>query len=274
MDTVWLWIPFQKSGAMLRYSVRFLLMGLSLIGIILASIFAENRLKKNPETENRKLDLPIFQYFGLSAILYVAVLIATYLFTQPTIDIDNRMLLPLFVCILMGLLGAYTLWQTAWFTKRWSWLQGIPWLVGILCIYWYLPQTKDKIELFKNGDGWTAYRWRESETIQAVNMLPEDTPVITNDWELLLLWTERPILNFWNGFPAEQPYQTTQYGTLRSDPAQIAFCDQAGVLVIFDDFSTQVRARMDELYIPEIPRLLGGLTVRGTYLDGTIYSCP
>jgi hypothetical protein len=78
---------------------------------------------------------------------------------------------------------------------------------------------------------------------------------------------------FLNGFPASS-CQTTQYGTLRSDPAQIAFCDQAGVLVIFDDFSTQVRARMDESYIPEIPRLLGGLTVRGTYLDGTIYSCP
>ncbi|MFA5874754.1 MAG: hypothetical protein WC832_12415 [Anaerolineales bacterium] len=273
MDTVWTWVPFQKPTTVLRYSVRFVLMGIGLITTIALSFLAGRRLQKNAETSDQKTDAPIFIYFGLSALAYVAVLIATYLFTLPTIDIDNRMLLPLFVGVVMGMLGVFALWQTAWFRERRRWLQALPWLVGILCVYWYVPQTQEKVELFHPGDGLTAYRWDRSETIQAVRALPADTPVISNDWELLLLWTQRPIYGFWNTFPAEVPYQTTRYGTDSADTVQSVFCSQGAALVVFNDFPTQVRERLDEWYLTQLPVLFDGLTVYGKYPDGTIYLC-
>jgi hypothetical protein len=273
MDTVWKWVPFQSHGTLLRYSVRFVLMGVGLITMIVLSSLARRRLQKNVETSDHKKDTPIFIYFGLSALAYVAVLIATFLFTLPTIDIDNRMLLPFFVSIVMGMLGMFAQWQTAWFRERRRWLQVLPWLVGILCVYWYIPQTQDKVVLYHPGDGLTAYRWDRSEIIQAVRALPKNTPVISNDWELLLLWTQRPIQGFWNTFPAVAPYQTTRYGTDQADAAQSVFCNQGAALVVVNDFPTQVRERLDESYLIQLPVLFDGLTVYGNYPDGTIYLC-
>lgn len=273
MDTVWMWVPFQSNGNLLRYRLRFVLMGVGLFITIALSILAGRRVQKITETCDQRTDAPIFIYFGLSALSYVAVLIATYLFTMPTIDIDNRMLLPLFVGAVMGMLGSFALWQTAWFRGRWRWLQTLPWLVGILCVYWYVPQTQDKVELFHPGSGLTAYRWDRSQTILAVRALPADMPVISNDWELLLLWTQRPIYSFWNSFPVEVPYQTTSYGKNSADIVQTVVCSWNAALVIFNDFPTQVRERLDESYLAQLPVLFGGLTVSGKYSDGTIYMC-
>ena len=271
MDTVWKWIPFQSHTTILRYSVRFVLTGIGLVTTIVLSFLAGRRLHQDT---NPKTDMPIYIYFGLSTLVYLAVLIATYLFTQPTIDIDNRMLLPFFVCLVMGMLGAFALWQTAWFRERRRWLQVLPWLVMILCMYWYIPQTQEKVKFYHLGDGLTAYHWNSSEIIQSVRALPVATPVISNDWELLLLWTERPIYGFWNTFPSDPPIQTTAYGADQRDHVQSVFCDQGAALVIFNDFSTQFRDQVGESALNQVPGLFAGLSVYGTYPDGTIYLCP
>lgn len=273
MDIVWKWIPFQSPITRLSYSFRFILMGFGLITTIALSFLAGRKLHKNAENSHPKSDALIFIYFGLSTLAYVSVLIATYLFTLPTIDIDNRMLLPLFVGVIMGLLGAFALWQTAWFRENRRLLQALPWLVGILCVYWYIPQTRESVELYHPGRGLTAYHWNRSEIIQAVRDLPADTPVISNDWELLLLWTQRPIDGFWNTFPSDLPIQTTAYGTNPGDHVQSVFCDQGAALVIFNDFPTQFTDKVGETAQDKIPDLFAGLSIYGTYPDGTIYFC-
>ena len=123
------------------------------------------------------------------------------------------------------------------------------------------------------GDGLTAYRWDRSEIIQAVRGLPTQEPVISNDWELLQLWTGRPIHGFWNTFPSKPPIQASAYGTEPSDPVQSIFCKQGAALVIFEDFPTQFRAQVGEASVGRIPGLFAGLAVYGTYPDGKIYFC-
>jgi hypothetical protein len=273
MDTIWKWVPFQANNMLLRYRLRFILLGVALAGILALALLAQRRLNKASRVEAHNTGMWVFTFFGLSAVLYVALLLATYLFTHPTIDIDNRMLLPLYVSSVMSFYGAFALWQAAWFNGRKRLLQGLPWLLAAVCIYWYYPQTQEQVELFHHGDGLTAYRWDRSETIKAVRALPADIPVISNDWELLLLWTQRPIYGFWNTFPAEAPYQTTRYGTDSADNAQSVFCSQGAALVVFNDFPTQVRERMDESFLPQLPALFDGLTIYGNYSDGTIYLC-
>jgi hypothetical protein len=273
MDIVWKWIPFQNPITKLSYSFRFVLMGVGLIIIIALSFLAGRKLHENAEISRQKSDALIFIYFGLSALTYVAVLIATYLFTLPTIDIDNRMLLPLFVGVVMGLLGAYALWQTAWFRENRRLLQAIPWLVGFLCVYWYIPQTRQIVELKHQDGGLTAYHWNRSEMIQAVRALPADTALISNDWELLLLWTQKPIYGFWVTFPTDLPLQRTAYGTNPGDPVQFVFCNQGAALVIFNDFPSQIKDKMGETAQDKLPNLFAGLSIYGAYPDGTIYFC-
>ena len=190
---------------------------------------------KKADTGEHRSDLPIFSYFGLSAFFLVVVLLLTYLFTRPTIDIDNRTLLPFFVCsvitfsghlrsgrlpspVIKKLASLKTPWSNGWqsalrqtvSSKGWNLVfQGLAWLVAAACLAWYIPQAQNMVTLYHKGDGLTAYRWGRSEIIQTVSSLPDTQPVISNDWQLLLLWTGRPIYGIWVSFPKTRPIQTT-----------------------------------------------------------------
>jgi hypothetical protein len=274
IDTVGRWVPFQNNKLALTYRIRFILAGAGLAGFLALSSWAILRLQKRAGSEDNRSDLPIFIFFGLSTFFYVVVLLLTYLFTRPTIDIDNRMLLPLFVCCVMTLYGAFALWQAAW-SKSWKLVfQILAWLVAALCLVWYIPQTQNKVTLYHGGDGLTAYHWGRSQIIQAVSALPGNQPVISNDWQLLLLWTGRPIYGIWVSLPAKAPLQTTSYGTLQSDRAQVVFCSQAAALVVFNDFSSQIKSRLGDIPDDQLQNLFKGLKVYGTYPDGIIYLCP
>ena len=272
MDTVWKWVPFQSHEMLLRYRLRFTLMGVGLAVILALVLLAVRRLRKNPEG-TRNSGLQIFSFFGLSSLIFLAVLLVTYLFTRPTIDVDNRMLLPLFVGSVMSIYSAFALWQAAWFRGKLRVLQSLPWLIAVLCVAWYYPQTRQQVKFYHAGDGLTAYAWDRSATIQAVRALPASQAVISNDWELLQLWTGRPIYGFWNTFPSKPPIQAGAYGTVPGDPVQSVFCKQGAALVIFADFPSQFRSQVGDVSAAQIPDLFAGLHVYGSYPDGKIYLC-
>jgi hypothetical protein len=272
MDTVWKWVPFQSHATLLGYRLRFVLMGIFLVVLLTLSILAERRLHKDSAENAHNSGLQILVFFGLSSLIFVAVLILTYLFTHPTIDVDNRMLLPLFAGSVMFFYAGFVMWQSAWFRGKLRVLQVIPWLIAILCVAWYIPQTRDKVDFFHHGDGLTAYRWNRSSIMQAVRNMPAEQPVISNDWELLQLWTGRPVYGFWNTFPSTPPIQSTAYGTVLGDPVQSVFCGQGAALVIVNDFPTQFRTQVGDAIGGE--GLFAGLSVYGTYADGKIYLCP
>jgi hypothetical protein len=271
MDTVWKWVPFQYHGALLGYRLRFFLMGVSLAGLLGLSIVAEQRMKKDPEEGAANSGIRIFTFFGLASVLFVGILILTYLFTHPTIDVDNRMLLPLFVGSVMSFYAAWALWQAAWFKGKLCLLQGLPWLIAILCVAWYIPQTRDEVNYFHAGDGLTAYHWNRSDIMQAVRALPAGQAVISNDWELMQLWSGRPVYGFWNTFPAKPPIQATAYGSISSDPVQAVFCQEGAAMVIVNDFPGQFQTQVGKAF--DYQTLFAGLPVYGTYADGKIYLC-
>jgi hypothetical protein len=271
LDTVWKWLPYQSNGALVSYRLRYLLIGILLVGLLGLSILAQRRIKKDATEGVSNSGLRIFTFFGLSSLLFVGVLILTYLFTHPTIDVDNRMLLPLFVSCVMSFYAAWAVWQAAWFKGWLRLMQVLPWLVAILCIAWYIPQARKEADFYHAGDGLTAYHWNRSELIQAVRALPANQAVISNDWELMQLWTGRPIYGFWNTFPAKLPIQTGTYGSVHSDKVQAVFCNKAAALVIVNDFKSQFQTQISKAINEQ--SLFKGLAVYGTYADGTIYLC-
>ena len=273
MDTVWKWVPFQSHETLLGYRLRFVLMGIFVIALVTISILAVRRYVKDGLDGAHAPDLQIFAFFGLSSLVFVTVLVLTYLFTSPTIDIDNRMLLPFYVSSVMMIFGALALWQAAWFKGKLRVLQVFPWILAALCVYWYYPQTTDIVQYEHEGEGLTAYRWKDASIIQAVRELPADQPVISNDWELTMLWTGRPVYGLWTRFLTEPPIQTTAYGTNLEDNIQALFCDKGAALVIYDDFPGQIKDRVGEAELGKVPGLFEGLTLLGKYTDGSIYMC-
>jgi hypothetical protein len=251
------------------------LLGIAVAVILGLSLLAARHLRKKTEESLQRSGMQIFTFFGLSSLSFVTVLVVTYLLTLPTIDIDNRMLLPLYAGCVMAFYGAFSLWQAAWFRKGWlRVLQILPLLIAATSVAWYYPQAQEKVKLYHPGDGLTAYHWDHDNIIQAVRDLPDGQPVISNDWELLLLWTQRPIYGFWNTFPSEAPVQTTAYGTNPGDRVQTVFCQQGAALVIFDDFDSQFSTQVSEASSKSSASLFKGLTVYGAYQGATIYLYP
>jgi hypothetical protein len=274
LDTIWKWVPFQSSDTLFRYMVRVILTGVGVVIILALSLLAERRLRKESVEDHNKSGMWIFTFFGLSSIIFLAVLIITYLFATPTLTMDNRMLLPFYVSSVMTLFGGIALWQAAWFRGGMRILQIFPWLIAAVCVVWYFPQTRLKVESHHSNQGYTAYRWNTAEIIQAVRDLPPGKPVISNEWELLLLWTGRPIHDFWRTFPTVPPIHLTMYGTDQEDVTQSTFCAQGAALVIFKDFPDDFRLFVGEKYLKQLPNLFEGLTVYGVYPEGVIYLCP
>ena len=272
-ETVWKWLPFQESGKMFRYLVKLALMALTVLGAPLAAYFALKRIRQTDRTNAASPDNRIFVFFGLAALSFVLVFAATHAFTFPTPDINNRTLIPLYVSTGMSLAGAFSLVLSAWGVKKLRFLHLLPWLALTVSLFSYVPRTLAVVNYYLPGDGLTAYAWDRSETIEAVRALPEGTPVISNDWELLMLWADRPVYGLWNTFPQDGS-QTTAYGTNPADRAQTIFCAEGAVLVIFGDFDSQVRKTIGEAYLPQLPALFGSLSVHGEYMDGMIYTCP
>jgi hypothetical protein len=274
LDMVWKWVPFQSNETLLRYMVRLVLSAVGVVIILVFSLFAECRLHKDSAEDANKTGMHIFAFFGLSSLIFLVVLVITYLIASPTLTMDNRMLLPFFVSTLMTLFGGFTLWQSAWFRGKMQILQILPWLIAIICVVWYIPQARDKVELHRTYVGYTAFYWDSAKIIEALRSLPPDQPIISNEWELLLLWTGRPTYNFWNTYPSKPPVHIMRYGTDQSDSTQSIFCKQEAVLVIFNNFTTDFRAQVGEKYLNQVSNLFDGLTVYGEYPDGKIYLCP
>jgi hypothetical protein len=274
LDMVWEWVPFQSNETLLRYMVRLILTVIVAVVILALSLLAERRLHKDSAGETNKKDIQIFTFFGLSSLLFLAVLIVTYLIATPTLTMDNRMLLPFFVSTLMTLFGGFALWQSAWFKGGMRMLQILPWLIAVIGVVWYFPLTEDQVKAHHSGQSYTSYHWNKSELIQAVRILPPGKPVISNEWELLLLWIGRPIHDFWDTFPSAAPIHLTMYGTDQRDHTQSIFCTEGAALVIFNDFPSDFRLFIGERYLNQLPNLFDGLAVYGVYPDGIIYLCP
>jgi hypothetical protein len=274
VEMVWRWLPFQGKDTHVRYFLKIILLFVGILAIVLLSWLADRRSDKKPVRDPAGTGMPIFVFFGLTALVFTAVVLVTYLFSHPLITLDDRILLPLFISSMMAFYGAWAVWQAAWFAGRKRILQLLPWIVAGLCLAWYIPQTWERVSFYHHGDGLTAYSWNRADMIQAVRALPADKAVISNDWELTTLWTGRPVYAFWNTFPAKPPIQTTPYGTDKRDSVQTVFCSQAAALVIYNDFETQARVQVGEASLDPMAKLFDGLSIYGKYSDGTIYLCP
>jgi hypothetical protein len=272
-EIFWKWIPFQNMTIPPQYRVRLVSMSIGLIIVIALSILVQLQVRENANPGDKKSDPLVLVYFGVSSLAFVTFLAIAYLFIQTSIALDNRMFLPLFVGLVMGLLGTFATWQTAWFSDRRRLLQVLPWLVGILCVYSYLPQMQQIANDDRHSITMTSYYWSHSTVIQAVRALPANTPVISNGWELLMLWTQRPINSYWVLSTTTLPIQTTTSGTNPRKYTQSVFCKRGAALVIFNIYPTQLGENVGENSIHNETDLFTGLSQYETYQDGTIYFC-
>ncbi|GEM_PF-509922 len=214
--------------------------------------------------------IPILGVFSLTFIL---VTLAVKITTYPPITINVRMLSPLYIST--GLLALLFFADTISWLEEKRWITGLAGLILVLAILVYGLHSLHVVEqLHTKGMGYTSLEWQQSDTLQALNALPEDTTLVTNQDMLVLFWTGR------TSYPVKEifinePYQTfSRYGDgdLSNDPGQSLFRQNKATLVLFDTITEQFSDIYGNQTAERVKVFTEGLHIEYNGKDGGIYT--
>jgi 4-amino-4-deoxy-L-arabinose transferase-like glycosyltransferase len=270
------WVPF-FGGAIwnLPFRYRYGLIFLVAVGIFVATVLAARRAAKDAARSKIDSCIWIAGLAGLWLVTYLGFLAVDGLIVIPIPPITNRILLPVFFGLLVGLLGVCDIWQTAWLQRKWHWIKAMPWVLALGALIGYYPITLNEVLVpYHQGVGMTAYSWRDSETMAAVRALPPGTVIVTNDSYTLWVWADRTAYSL---VETLDPYflgQGSSYGALLSDPSQYAFRNGAALVIFEDEFAKQMESSYGEAGTKRLETLFNGLIIGGSYADGKIYYYP
>ncbi len=196
-DAIWNWkpvppnvIPNQLITTALTRLLAGVLATLLLLGLAWAIISAF-RARRRMEGASR----PVIEWrptalFGLFLLSYLGFFGAAYLVTSPTPDVDARTLLPLLPGGFLLAFGTVDILRHAIPRTR---LLNILLAATILASLagWSIISQDIVIGLHRTGLGYTSRAWRHSETLQAVEELPLNLTLVSNETAAILLYTDR-----------------------------------------------------------------------------------
>jgi 4-amino-4-deoxy-L-arabinose transferase-like glycosyltransferase len=272
VNTLWGWMPLQDKLAAVPYRVQLAFLVLVLLIAAVLTIFAYRRSAHKMAVQETCGDLYILGIFGIFSLAYMAFLAFTTAFTSLPPDINDRMLLPLYVSNAIALLAACSLWGQGWLSGRWGWVKIIPWLVAALFLFQYAPESTAFLSSQHVDPGLRA--WENNSIVAAVRELPKDIPVISTRPNILLLWADRPAFPLTMDFSPVFLSQRGPYGSDPQDPLQKLFRDDGAALVDFNDISPQFIQNYGKDSVPRLNLLIKGLVVYRQNLEATIYLYP
>jgi hypothetical protein len=212
---------------------------------------------------------------AIFCLVYLAMIVVTYLTIFPPITVNIRMLSPLHLAVLWlaVLLAAPPPRLTP--TRR---PLGIFFLTAAcFTLLWYGFRTLRIVrQNYHEGMGYQSVTWKESDTLQQVDELPSDTIIVTNEELLILLLLDRPSYPLAEIY-LDQPLETfTMYGDgeLVDDTAQQVFVEKGAALVLFDTLEDQLELIYRENTGERIRVLTDGLNRVFKGEDGAIYYYP
>ncbi len=231
------WIPW-AGGAIGALHTRYQVMiSGSLFLVVVGLIVALVMMISKKEGMRSLLDDANFQLgavFTGFCMVYAAFIILTYLFVKDyKPSLDERMFSPLLFGGTIGLLALLNfavqprhpamLWRT------------LPFIIGLIFLTSYAGPAYHFIrDMHDKGLGYTSKDWQKSEVINAVNHLPANTHIISDNIDVLMLYTQRsasriPELERRTKEPLDQVF-----GNDRTDPVEALFHANQAVLVLFN----------------------------------------
>lgn len=208
--------------------------------------------------------------FLLFLIVYMVVLAVAQVFTYPPITLASRMLSPAHLAVLVCLPALLLLAAQTLFPR--SSLAVVLISIGLLGLLgtYGLRSIMIARDYHGSGIGYNSSAWRNSPTIVALQSIPPDIPLISNEVTAIMFLGGRSaytLQEIYQDLPVE-PY--TVYGS-GEDESQKIFREQNGALVLFktnlrDDFA-MYGDRVEE----RLARLTAGLYLYYESEDGAIY---
>ena len=212
------------------------------------------------------------QILGIQILLYGAGVLAARLVLVPRISIDERILLPLLLLVILLML------VVAW--RAWSALGGRSWmsrfavaLVFLLAVSYVGRGGVRGLLLQQDGQGFASRTWQQSPLMNALSILPPETPIYTNEVEALYLLGGRSAYRLPTGCLPEDAFYTYVEGTECHTPEFEAWAQamrrnleaNAAVVALFNTYQEQ------PYYAPVALELVAGLEILTTQGDGRLY---
>jgi hypothetical protein len=212
-------------------------------------------------------------FFALYALVYILVYFGAYASTIPTPDLVLRMFEPFLLATGLSLLGLAAL---ALQNRLSGWISSavILGLVLLMVVPEIAGSYTNLAVMHQYGNGYTGQSWRTSPVLEAINELPADTQIITNQPDAVLFLTGRPahwIPEVVSRKPVAQNVRFGDGGTYEEN----TFRDRGGALVLFHGVYQQMQAIYYEQTDDRIVSMLNGLTVYRAFDDfAGIYYYP
>ena len=273
-EIVWDWIPYSRRKPFeFFHGNRYPVIAISSLTVAAITGLAGSRRAERDREQGNSSDMQIALLFSSGVLFYLLVYMVTWLVTIPQPDLIDRLLMPVYFGASLGLLGCWGVWQSAWFASGRTVVRMFPWAAVLIVVYWFFPQWVDVIVQSRRNDTLLASRWQDSELIQAIRELPEDTSVISNRSAAVLMWADRPAFEMMDALRSDFIDQTTPYGSDNADAVQRMFREGA-VLVVFDTFPSQLEVKYGTRGRIRLETIFDGLVIRADYSDGDMYVHP
>ncbi len=269
----WL-VPESWLNSFLRSGVLQTLLTLAALAVLAAWIFLVMRRRSKSTQPVANLE----RLFILAALFFVAYLVfilATYLLVYPTIDVSQRIMLPLHIALIWMVAALARMSLNNLVTYRRAAL-----VVGILAVLlcgWFASRSFRIVQQnFQEGLGYNSVAWQTSPTIEQVKMLPAGTILISNENTAIDFLTGR--LAYLVTETRQAQPQTSYYrygdGDPAGDPAQQLFKEKGAALVLFSNISDELQPLYGDRTQERLQSLVQGLEVAFTGSDGWIYFYP
>lgn len=271
LRVAWDWLPFSRVLPFPPYRIRLgILFVIFAIHVVMFLFLVRNHRKRNLGSLSHRPGFVALSFVVLLGTFYVIFLTWAYLASERRVYLDQRMLMPVFLFIVLAFV---LLWMESTQVFEWGRIpaSGV-FLILALMISSNTPLTLEKAsDLHHQGYGFTSRAWRTSPTLAALRELPEKLVPISNEEEAILLNTGRPAYDVKVLRGGEPPEVFYRYGDDPDDEIQRKFRNQEAVLVLFDT-AHWVFAEMYQEQAEEMEQaFVEGLYTYGSYSDGSIY---
>ncbi len=247
-------VPAQILARRLPLTGLIPLLGL-MVGVVLLVLWRA----AGHSTRFRREGLPTLLAIHIS--LYLAALAISLTLFDPSTQVDDRILSPVYVATMMvASLGVWEVWRGRGALARSAVLAG---LAGFLVVNG-LVQSRRVASYGLYGLGNAAPSIGNSETVAAVKELPS-VPIATNGMARLYFWADRYTYSIPWRIDLETGAERAAY---RADLQQLRdrLCPKGGALVLFEPENLLLEQA-------SLTDLTQGLSLFGQYQDGEIYFC-
>jgi len=267
MNVIWNSLPFSDGLPGFSFIIKYSIVFIVLVVITMATLMS---YKRNP---NSAISFSVFIVFGLTGLIYSISLLIIFILTLPKPDIDDRMLLPLFASFFFYLSAAVSVWwSVAKRTTQFA-LAGVGLLLFFISTTAFIAKDIPTYAKLKLGNTTTGYHWDNDPVIEMIRDLPLETPIISNNPDLILLWTNHPAYGVFDTLTPAFIESSLPYGEDDSVPAQKVFRNN-GYLILFNGaygFNVTFKSLYGKDKAERIKTLFADLTIVDEFDTGIIY---